>query len=337
VTLLAAARAGTREVLGALDGSPVLVVELGPGDDLAEEVPAWLPCVVVALSRQAPVRPAPAGADVGLCPRGADEPPPGWVAVADVDAEAGRLGEQVGSQPQPAAVLAQLLRTSATLDVGAALVAESLAYSALQSGAAFAAWLALRRRTPPPARQEPDDAVVVARSGDRLTVTLHRPHVRNAVNGALRDALADALALVAADPSLAHVDLCGAGQDFSSGGDLDEFGSLPDPATAHLVRTGRSPARLLAAVAARVTAHLHGACVGAGVELAAFAGRVVATSDTRVQLPEVALGLVPGSGGTVSIPRRIGRHRTAWLALGASFVDVSTAARWGLVDEIAGG
>ena len=90
-------------------------------------------------------------------------------------------------------------------------------------------------------------------------------------------------------------------------------------------------------MAARVTAHLHGACVGAGIELAAFAGRVVATSDTRLALPEVALGLVPGSGGTVSIPRRIGRHRTAWLALGATFVDASTAVRWGLVDEIAGG
>ena len=315
----------------------MLVVELGVDDDLPDEIPAWLPCVVVALSRQRPGRPAPCGVDVAVCPGGTDEPPPGWVAVADVDAEAGRLAEGVEAQPQPAVVLAQLLRTSGTLEVGAALVAESLAYSTLQAGAAFSAWLAGRRATAPRHRAEPDDAVVVARSGDRLTITFQRPHVRNAVNAAVRDALVEALALAAADASLVGVDLCGAGPDFSSGGDLDEFGSRPDPVSAHLVRTVRSPARLLAAVAGRVTAHLHGACVGAGIELAAFAGRVVASADTRVQLPEVALGLVPGAGGTVSLPRRIGRHRTAWLALSASFVDVATAARWGLVDEIVGG
>jgi len=86
-----------------------------------------------------------------------------------------------------------------------------------------------------------------------------------------------------------------------------------------------------------VTAYVHGACVGAGIELAAFAGRVVATPDTRCRLPEVSLGLVPGAGGTVSIPRRIGRQRTAWLGLGGAELEATRAAQWGLVDEIAGG
>jgi enoyl-CoA hydratase/carnithine racemase len=74
--------------------------------------------------------------------------------------------------------------------------------------------------------------------------------------------------------------------------------------------------------------------VGAGIELAAFARTVVAAPDTRCRLPEVSLGLVPGSGGTVSIPRRIGRHRAAWLGLSGDTIDVDTAAQWGLVDEI---
>ena len=71
--------------------------------------------------------------------------------------------------------------------------------------------------------------------------------------------------------------------------------------------------RLLAACAERVHAELHGTCLGAGIELPAFAGRVVAWPDTTFRLPEVAMGLVPGAGGTVSLPRRIGRQRTAWL------------------------
>jgi len=60
----------------------------------------------------------------------------------------------------------------------------------------------------------------------------------------------------------------------------------------------------------------------------------VATEDTEIALPEVELGLVPGAGGTVSMPRRIGRLRTAWLAFSGCSIDAATARAWGLVDEI---
>lgn len=90
----------------------------------------------------------------------------------------------------------------------------------------------------------------------------------------------------------------------------------------------------MAAVADRTTAYIHGVVVGSGIELAAFAHRVVADPTTLVSLPEVRLGLIPGAGGTVSLPRRIGRHSTALLALGRSTIDVDTALVWGLVDEI---
>ena len=129
--------------------------------------------------------------------------------------------------------------------------------------------------------------------------------------------------------------LAGAGPSFCSGGDLDEFGSFPDPATAHITRLARSSGRVLAAIAPKVVAHLHGACMGAGIELPAFAGRVVADPDTVISLPEVGLGLLPGAGGTVSLPRRIGRQRTCELALTQRRIDASTALGWGLVDEIA--
>jgi enoyl-CoA hydratase/carnithine racemase len=320
-----------------LDGSPLLAVELGPGDDLTEAAPAWLPSVVVALSVGTPRAPAPAGVDVALCGRQQVQPPSGWVAVDDPDAELQRLGDQARRSPQASVTLVQVLRTSAGLGHEDALTVESLAYSTLQSGPAFTTWLAERRAAASKIRAEPDRAVLVERQGARLVLTLNRPQVRNAVDTRLRDALVDGLALACADPSIAAVELRGAGPDFSSGGDLDTFGTLPDPATAHLTRVVRSPARLLWRVGERVTAYVHGACVGAGVELAAFAARVVAVPDTRFQLPEVALGLVPGAGGTVSIPRRIGPQRTAWLALGGAELDAVTAAQWGLVDEIAAG
>jgi enoyl-CoA hydratase/carnithine racemase len=175
--------------------------------------------------------------------------------------------------------------------------------------------------------------VLVERTGDELRVTLHRPEVRNALNARMRDELVQALAIAEADPRL-RIRLDGAGEAFCAGGDLDEFATFPDPASAHLIRLGRSPAASLARIGDRVTVHLHGACYGSGIELPAFAGRVVATPDTRIALPELGLGLIPGSGGTVSIPRRIGRHRMARLALTGEAIDAATAQSWGLVDAI---
>ena len=64
--------------------------------------------------------------------------------------------------------------------------------------------------------------------------------------------------------------------------------------------------------------------------------RTLYAEDAFFQLPEVAFGLVPGGGGTVSLPRRIGRQRTAWLALSGRRIDATTALAWGLVDRVSG-
>nr|MDJ0864797.1 enoyl-CoA hydratase/isomerase family protein [Myxococcota bacterium] len=197
----------------------------------------------------------------------------------------------------------------------------------------FAAWRAAQTpRDPPPHDGEP--AVLALREGDRLRLTLNRPGRRNAYSAAMRDALVEGLALAVADTSIARVVLSGAGAAFCAGGDLGEFGTLPDPATAHAVRSTRSAARLLARCAGRVRAELHGACIGAGIELPAFAGRVAAREDSVFALPELSMGLVPGAGGTVSLPRRIGRQRVAWLALTGRRIGAQTALDWGLVDEL---
>jgi enoyl-CoA hydratase/carnithine racemase len=164
---------------------------------------------------------------------------------------------------------------------------------------------------------------------------LNRPERRNAYGRELRDAFVDALRVAALDEGIGAVTVTGAGPAFCAGGDLDEFGTAPDIATAHFVRTRGGAGELLHRIASRTEVRLHGPCVGAGIELAAFAGRVVASTGTTVRLPEVGMGLIPGAGGTVSLPRRIGRWRTFHLALSGRDLDAATAARWGLVDEIA--
>ena len=311
-----------------LTGAGVLVLDLHGGEEpspselsLAASRLAELPCPSLAF--------------------GASPVPPGAAKLADrVDVRverADQLGavlEGIDRAPLAALVLVQLLRRSEGRSVADGLVAESLAYSTLQAGPEFAAWLAARppRRAPAPGS---DPSVRVEREGPRLRLTLDRPERRNAFSAAMRDALAEALEVAVGDPSIEEVLLRGAGPCFCSGGDLEEFGTSPYPATAHAVRSTRNVARLLAACAERTRAEVHGTCVGAGVELPAFAGRVVARRDASVELPELRMGLVPGAGGTVSVPRRVGRQRAAWLALSGERIDAPTAHSWGLVDEIA--
>ncbi len=310
-----------------LVGERVLVVDLcgSPPDGAAagarvHDVLASLPCPSVAF--------------------GPAELPPELLRFArrcdvhvETRAELAPVLAGIDAAPLAATALVQCLRASEGLDVESGLVLESLVYSTLQAGPEFAAWCAARpspRVRPPPK----GPAVRAAREGDLLRITLARPEKRNAFSAEMRDGLVEALRVALCAPEIRQIRLEGEGPSFCSGGDLDEFGELPDPATAHVVRTTRSAARLLAACADRVQAEVHGACVGAGVELPAFAARVVARADARFWLPELDLGLIPGAGGTVSLPRRIGRQRTAWLALSRRPIDAETARRWGLVDAL---
>ena len=178
--------------------------------------------------------------------------------------------------------------------------------------------------------------MLIRRDGATLRLTLNRPERRNAHSRELRDALVAGLRIAELDDTVAEVILDGDGPSFCSGGDLDEFGTTPDLATAHLIRTQAGAARPLHALRDRLTAHIHGHCVGAGIELPAFAGRIVADPGTIMRLPELDMGLIPGAGGTVSIPRRIGRWRTLYMVLSGAHVPATLARTWGLVDEIDG-
>jgi enoyl-CoA hydratase/carnithine racemase len=142
------------------------------------------------------------------------------------------------------------------------------------------------------------------------------------------------LRLALVDDEIELVRVRGNGPGFCSGGDLAEFGLIADAAVAHAIRTTRSIGRLLRQLGDRVEVTLHGACIGAGIEFPVFAGRVLARSDLRVALPEVSMGLIPGAGGTASLPNRIGRWRTAYLGLSGHEIDATTALEWGLIDDI---
>lgn len=258
------------------------------------------------------------------------------VAVDSVERTLAELAKRCEHWPHASAVCDDVLRC---LDPGgttlSGLVTESLAYSTLQAGPEFARWLSQRG----PARV-PDsaDPVAVERDDDILRIRLNRPERHNAFCTGIRAALLEALAVAQLDPSVAGIVLSGNGPSFCSGGDLAEFGTFADPASAHLARTRHSPALVLDELTARLgracRAQVHGRVLGSGLEMAAFCGWVQAAPDCVFGLPELGLGLLPGAGGTVSVTRRIGRWRTAYLVLSGHTVGAQTALAWGLVDAI---
>lgn len=299
-------------------GRPFALVAFDHADSSA--APAWPPsCPVIGIGR---VDGAPDVVDV---------------AVASL-AEAEPVAEAIVRSPVAAMTLTRLLRHNESVGVGDRLFAESLAYSTLQHGAEFHAWrkdLADRKRKPRASQPQPaEPAVLLALNGGVATLTLNRPGRRNAYSTEMRDALCEALQFLADAPHIARAILRGAGPCFSAGGDLDEFGLAKDAAVAHASRATRSAAALLHGLRQRVEAHVHGACIGAGIELPAFVNRVIAQPDAFFVLPEVSMGLVPGAGGTASILPRIGRQRLAYMALTGAHIDAQTALAWGLIDAI---
>lgn len=258
--------------------------------------------------------------------RGAD------VIVADlISAEA--LAARLQRWPIAALALVQVLRSTEKLSVQQGLDLESFAYATLQAGPEFGAWLK-ERGEPVLEPGYEGEAVLLQRDGAVLEAVLNRPLIRNPISVEVREGLLAALELLELDDSVREMRVRGAGACFSVGGHLNEFGSLPDAAVAHWIRTVRSPARMLAKLGERVSFYVHGACIGSGIELPAFGRRVVAHSRAFFQMPELSLGLIPGAGGTVSMTRRIGRQRLAWLVLTGRRINARTALEWGLVDEL---
>ena len=124
------------------------------------------------------------------------------------------------------------------------------------------------------------DPVLAERDGDTLKVRFNRPQRHNAFSTDARAALLDVLDVARYDPSVDEVVLSGNGPSFCSGGDLAEFGTFTDPASAHLARTRYSPALVLDELTARLgrrcRAEVHGQVLGSGLEMAAYCGWVKA-------------------------------------------------------------
>ncbi|MCE2749840.1 MAG: enoyl-CoA hydratase/isomerase family protein, partial [Rhodobacter sp.] len=167
------------------------------------------------------------------------------------------------------------------------------------------------------------------RNGAVMILSVDSPPV-NALGAAVRAGLAEGLAAAQADPSVGAIVLCAIGPSFSAGADIREFGR---PAPLGVPGLPELCNRIEASGKA-VVAAIQGAALGGGLELALAAHVRLAGPRARLGLPEVALGLLPGAGGTQRTPRLTGAGPALRLMLTGKPVSAQEALAIGLVDAV---
>ncbi|HEY9192346.1 MAG TPA: enoyl-CoA hydratase-related protein, partial [Methyloversatilis sp.] len=156
-------------------------------------------------------------------------------------------------------------------------------------------------------------------------------------SSAMRE-LDEVLDMLDAAPPRGLVIQSGKASGFIAGADIAEFGQVSDAAGAHaLVERGWTLFNRLAGVAYPTCALVRGFCVGGGTELALACRSIVAVDEpgTRFSLPEVMLGIVPGWGGMLRLPQRIGLPAAFDMMLTGRALDAKRARKLGLVDDVA--
>lgn len=180
-----------------------------------------------------------------------------------------------------------------------------------------------------------NETIQVTHEDDALAViTINRPDKLNALNADTIRQLDGALRSVRDDDSRAVI-LTGAGaRAFVAGADIGELSQMGPIDGIQVSRAGQETFRLLERMPKPVIAAVNGFALGGGLELALACHVRVASSKAKFGLPEVKLGIIPGYGGTVRLPRLVGRGRALEMMLTGEMIDAEEAYRIGLVNRV---
>jgi enoyl-CoA hydratase len=172
----------------------------------------------------------------------------------------------------------------------------------------------------------------VERAGPVARIFLNRPDKANALNSAALTELVKAFESLSLD-SLRVVVLAGRGKTFCGGADVEELQSLNASTAGPFVEKIHRVCKAIHDLPVPVVAQLHGAVIGAGLEIAAACDLRIAAEGTKFAMPEVRLG-IPSVVEAALLPRLMGSGRAAWLVLTGEAIDARRALEWGLIEEI---
>jgi 2-oxoglutaroyl-CoA hydrolase len=174
------------------------------------------------------------------------------------------------------------------------------------------------------------DGFTVERQGAVATVTLDVPGKLNRVSMTAREQLSAVFAELDADDGVRFVVLAGAGGAFTAGGDIAGFLERSPWTVSQLARNVAAPERCSKPVIAR----LEGYVLGVGLELARACDFRLAADDVQLGLPEVTIGMIPGSGGTQRLARLVGLGRAKDIVMRGRRVHADEALALGLVTRV---
>ena len=172
--------------------------------------------------------------------------------------------------------------------------------------------------------------------GGVARIFLNRPQKVNALDSQGLKVLLDAIGQAGADETVRVVVLGGRGKAFCGGADVKELAQLTEVSARTFIEQIHEVCAALRRLPLPVVAQLHGAVIGAGLEIAAACDLRVAAPGTRFSMPEVRLG-IPSVVEAALLPRLVGSGRAAWLVLTGAAIDTERAYEWGLIEEIGTG
>jgi enoyl-CoA hydratase len=183
---------------------------------------------------------------------------------------------------------------------------------------------------------EHSSSIQITREDDGIAlIAVNRPDKLNALNAATIRRLDEVLREARADDAVRAVILTGAGEKaFVAGADIAELATMGPIDGVQVSRDGQETFRMLERMPKPVIAAVNGFALGGGLELALACHIRIASSRAKFGLPEVKLGIIPGYGGTVRLPRLVGRGRALELMLTGDMIDAAEALRIGLVNRV---
>jgi enoyl-CoA hydratase len=177
--------------------------------------------------------------------------------------------------------------------------------------------------------------VLASTDGPVATITINRPKQLNALNPEVYARLHAAFTSLPSDGSVRVVLLRGSGtRAFVAGADISDYVDADEQRFRAFIDQGHALMADMAAMPIPIVAVIHGYALGGGMELALACDLVVAARSAKLGLPEATLGLLPGGGGTVRLPRLVGRLAANDLLLRARMVHAEDALRMGLVSSV---
>ena len=178
-----------------------------------------------------------------------------------------------------------------------------------------------------------EQIILIEQQGNGVSViTLNRPNVRNALNGELREKMAEIFIKLNDDPQTKAIVLTGGNKVFAAGADINDF--LTAKTVDMYLRHSERYWDAITNCRKPIIAAVNGYALGGGCELAMHADIIVAGKSAKFGQPEIRIGLMPGAGGTQRLFRVIGKYKAMKLVLTGDMIGAEEADQMGLVSEV---